>query len=519
MRAALLLCLVCVASAVPVHERNVAFRYANTFGNHMVLQQAPAKANIWGFGTPGAPVKVESTAGGMASTTVDEHGIWQVQLDPVVATSTPVNITATSGQEGADLLDVLYGDVWFCSGQSNMQFTVATAFNATEEIRDANNFPEIRLFSAALVASLTPLTELQSVMQEWSVASNTSVGGPAWKYFSATCWFFGKETYKKRRYPIGLIDSDWGGTRDEAWSSPEALKVCNASIPSPTEGDLDSALRYVQPDQLGAVQAGPDPNTASVLWNAMVVPFLRTSIKGAVWYQGEANCGAKADTYKCTFPAMIDNWRTNWYLASKAQTSLNFPFGFVQLAAWNDAKNATCGDSACPVGVVRWGQTANYNHVPNIKMNNTFMAVAVDLGDPSSPEGDVHPRYKQQVGARLALAGQAIAYEQAVYWTGPLAQSASLATDSVTVVFCNEGAQGIQVKHGVGFEILQNGHWIETPVIQHQKNSVTVAAGANTTAVRYNFYQAACMPEVGIEMCAIYALEEGLPAPPFVLSL
>ena len=166
------------------------FRFSNTHGDHMVLQQAPAKAQIWGFGTAGQSVSVVTTAAGGATpikATVAADGTWQVALVPVKASANPVTVTATSGTTSITLKDVLYGDVWFCSGQSNMQFTVDSAFNASAEVAAAANFPHIRLFTAANVPSLTPLTELATngVAQPWAVASPASVGGGNWSHFSA----------------------------------------------------------------------------------------------------------------------------------------------------------------------------------------------------------------------------------------------------------------------------------------------------------------------------------------------
>jgi hypothetical protein len=167
-----------------------AFRFANTLGDHMVLQQAPAKAQIWGFAPAGSSVSVTSSAAGSAPVTaaVGADGTWQAALAPVKAGSTPITITAKAGAASIVLKDVLYGDVWFCSGQSNMEFTVDCGFNASAEVAAAANFPEIRLFTAGNVPSLTPLVELtpgKGVAQPWSVASPASVGGGNWTHFSA----------------------------------------------------------------------------------------------------------------------------------------------------------------------------------------------------------------------------------------------------------------------------------------------------------------------------------------------
>lgn len=169
-------------------------------------------------------------------------------------------------------------------------------FNASEEEALADKYPNIRLFTAALRSSDTPVQELLSVEQPWSVASSSkhllihhllkllpllspcaeTVGGGDWTYFSATCWFYGRSIYDFVQYPIGLVDTDWGGTPVEAWSSPDALAKC---------GITDKAVHRTHWKQ------DPSPNQHSVLWNAMIFPFLNMTIKGAIWYQGEANAG------------------------------------------------------------------------------------------------------------------------------------------------------------------------------------------------------------------------------------
>ena len=168
-----------------------AFRFANTQGDHMVLQQAPAKAQVWGFAAAGASVTVTSTASGAAPVTVSAgaDGTRAAALAPVVASTTAVNLSASSGGETITLLDVLYGDVFFCSGQSNMQFTVQQTFNATAELALAADYPHVRLFTAADVASSVSLVELAAVLQPWSVASPTTLAGGNFTFFSAVCWF------------------------------------------------------------------------------------------------------------------------------------------------------------------------------------------------------------------------------------------------------------------------------------------------------------------------------------------
>lgn len=211
------------------------------------------------------------------------------------------------------------------------------------------------------------------------------------------------------------------------------------------------------------------------------------------------------------------------------------------------AENATCGDrqgkandDSCDVAVVRWGQSANVGSVPNNKMPNTFMAVAVDLGDPASPFGDIHPRYKQQMAARLALSAQAVAYSSTATplprTTGPLAIAAMAGSgNSVKVTFKN--VHTLSLKHPVGFEVSprpcdmsfpspDTAGWVEAAITGSAGATVTVSGGsAPPKCVRYNWYQSACMPALGPEMCAIYGdsadwtLGDTLPAPPFIMDV
>lgn len=203
------------------------------------------------------------------------------------------------------LEDVYFGDVWLCGGQSNMQFTVNTAFNATEEIALANRYPHVRLLTVGQGTTSTevptpslsnlhltrsdvtahdthdthmfaqPLPVLKTLEQPWSVANATSVGGKSWQHFSAVCWFFGKQLYDKYQVPIGLVSSNWGGTIVQAWSSPDALSKCKLSEPTVPAAATEATTSVVaEPTKLGG------PNDNSVLWNAMIVPFLDLSLKG-----------------------------------------------------------------------------------------------------------------------------------------------------------------------------------------------------------------------------------------------
>jgi sialate O-acetylesterase len=161
-----------------------------------------------------------------------DESIWSVTLDPV-SDEGPFDIHVSQPLANGTLVtitihDVLFGDVWVCSGQSNMQMTVGMIFNATEEIANAGNYPKIRVFTASLVEWLTPVEELLGIELNWSVASPQSIGGPAGTYMSAVCWLYGKQIHQALGgRPIGLIATSWGGTTIEVWMPPKALQDCN----------------------------------------------------------------------------------------------------------------------------------------------------------------------------------------------------------------------------------------------------------------------------------------------------
>jgi len=368
--------LIFVVFTTLLHLIQSANLVSNALGSHMVLQRGPARANIWGWTTAGAgvPVKFNQkvyTANAAAS------GAWNVLLDATAAGGPyTVEVVSTAGTS-ATLNDILFGDVFVCGGQSNMQFTVHSSNNATDEIAAANNYPNIRLYTVGQgTFSATELTEFATISQPWSVASATTVGVGDWNEFSAACWFFGKNLYDDIKIPIGLVSDNWGGTIVQAWSSPDALKKCNA------EDNMNVAR----------VDSGAGPNDPSVLWNAMIVPVLPMSITGALWYQGESNAG-QPNYYACAFPVMISDWRAKW----GGETSKTFGFYFVQLAPWKS-------------GDLNSEPLTRLSQVYANALPSVGVATAMDSGDPTSPFGDIHPRFKQIVGLRLSLAARAITY-------------------------------------------------------------------------------------------------------------
>ncbi|XP_071327684.1 sialate O-acetylesterase [Trachinotus anak] len=476
-----------------VDSSDGSLRFASYYGDHMVLQKSPERAVLWGYGPEDAQVTV-SLSGPKKQKTSPVNvtkGVWRVTLDPVDAGG-PYSVKAAIQGSTAILTDVLFGDVWLCGGQSNMYFKTSQIFNASEELALAAKYPQVRTFMAALNLSETELTDLIQVELPWTVPTARSVAE-----FSAVCWLFGRYMYEILKYPIGLVESCWGGTPVEAWSSSRALQQCGLehTIESPKEGN-------------------------SVLWNAMIHPLLNMTIKGAIWYQGETNADYHQDKYNCSFPVMIDDWRMAFHQGSGGQTAIDFPFGFVQLCTF--IKGSTNGSFPN----IRWHQTADFGFVPNQRMKRTFMAVAVDLPDQTSPYGTIHPRDKQDVAYRLTLGARAVAYnEKDVPFRGPFPKEILPSRMYVNITY-NQSVSVTQSKDI--FEICCSGIqapcgpkslWVPASIMQWGPATVLLSASLcpptdEVAAVRYAWRDWPC----DFKACPIYSASGILPAPPFILN-
>ncbi|CAG5125211.1 unnamed protein product [Candidula unifasciata] len=495
-------------------EAAVTFTFAKHFQNHLVLQREPARANIYGFSPSiGQTVNaqlVTPTRTYTYSTTVQKSsnasvGIWTVELDPQNA-DTPANISVTSKGITLTLTDVIFGDVWICSGQSNMQFSVNQMEDAAAEKADVN-YPTIRLFTVRDKLSTVPLDDLIEVQQGWTRPSSGVVGD-----FSAICWVYGKNIHKTLGHAIGLVHSSWGGTPAEAWSSPVALAKCGNLHDRKGDKYDNYNEEYIIHESTTEVRL-QDQNSNSVLWNAMIHPLLKTSIKGVIWYQGSADAsGVKMQHYNCTFPTMISDWRLNFHQASNSQTNPSFPFGFVQLYP-----NANAPTQSVGYPDIRWHQTADYGYVPNPKMPNTFMAVAMDLPDFNSPYGSIHPRDKKDVGDRLALGGLAIAYGRQEVFQGPYPSKAEVTASGFKITYGSSA--NLEIRNISGFELLCLSRWVAANITSHDQVSVTLhnpcRAGESIKGVRYAWRESPC----SFKACAVYGKVNSLPAPPFILAV
>jgi sialate O-acetylesterase len=420
-------------------------RLPNLIGDHMVLQQG-VPARVFGWASPGESVTVRFS-GQTVTATTGPDGKWQVFLAPMQANATGADITI-SGANNITVRDVLVGEVWVGSGQSNMQWTVQNSNNPDTEALNAN-FPRIRLFSVPLKTHPDPQDDADA---KWETCSPDTI-----RQFSAVLYFFGRTLHKDMNVPFGLIRSAYGGTPAQAWTSKEALAADAALMPVlgewakvldtyPAAMDkYQKALAEWEASTRGsrgngansprkpAMPLGPGhAHTPSGLYNAMIHPLIPFAIKGAIWYQGESNASRiQAPLYRRLFETMIQDWRARWGIG-------DFPFLFVQLA--NFAKAGSPEDWV----IVQEAQART------LQLRRTGMAVINDIGDP----GDIHPKNKQDVGARLALLAKHIAYGERIPYT-------SATPRQVTRESASTGDRGVKLRvwfdHAEGLKSRDSG--------------------------------------------------------------
>lgn len=395
------------------------------FSDHMVFQREQ-RIPIWGIASPQASITVR-LAHHSAQTKANAQGRWQVII-PAMKAGGPHELVVEGEGERIVLKDIYIGDVWIASGQSNMQWPVSASKDADKEIREAN-YPLIRLLQVPLKSASEPQWDIKCV---WQVCSPQTVKG-----FSAVAYFFARELHKSLNIPIGIINSSVGGTPAEAWTSLRTLNSLPALKPllelwdkyyeevEKWKKEREKALREGKPEpphptppfRIGVEWA--DFWRPAGLFNAMIAPFARFPIKGAIWYQGESNVG-RAQEYSILFPAMIEGWRKIWGIG-------DFPFLFVQLANFMQ-RHPEPTESA-------WAELREAQ-MSALKLPKVGMAVAIDIGDAN----DIHPRNKQDVGKRLALAARAIAYGEKIVYSGPLYERAQIEGNKVRIFFKHTGS-------------------------------------------------------------------------------
>jgi sialate O-acetylesterase len=463
------------------------------FGSHMVLQR-DQKDRVWGWAEPGEEVTV-ALGGQSKSTKAGTDGSWQVVLDPMPAGG-PYTISI-KGKNAISLEDVLVGEVWLCSGQSNMQFSVGATNDGDLEIASAR-YPRIRLISVPQFGTQEPQKDFRG---RWQICQPDSVGG-----FSAVGYYFGRQLHQILDVPIGLIDDSWGGSACEAWIRRDLLAADEKYAPllarweeieknypkAKAEYEAKQAERSAaakkaraegkqrpwrmpSPDELMSGNARPGN-----IYNGVLKPTIGYGMKGVIWYQGESNA-SRAYQYRDLFPLMIKSWRDEWGQG-------DFPFYWVQLADFQPE--------------VSEPRESDWAELPN-----TGQAVIIDLGEGK----DIHPRNKQGVACRLARWALARNYGKSFACQSPTYKTMEKSGNKITLAVDHVGGglRTFDITEPRGFAIAGSDHkfvWAKARIIAPGKIEVWSDQVSEPVAVRYGW---ASNP-----VCNLYS-DAGLPLTPF----
>lgn len=502
-------------------------KVANVFSDHMVLQQE-LPIRVWGWATPGQKVIVklagegDGAVGVVGDAVAGKDGKWTAELPALKADGKPMRMSIKGDGGAVGFKDILLGEVWICSGQSNMEWSVRASANPQEEIANAKH-PTIRLFNVpAHIKQNTPQQDAQKAT--WQACSPQTVAN-----FSACGYYFGRALSKELNVPIGLVGTNWGGTRIEPWTPPvgfaQVPKLKNISdaiavLDPQTDQGKAARANYLNKVKAWSAQAeknvaaGKDigsapqfninpPGGATQIYNGMVAGLTPLSARGAIWYQGESNAGdgLKYDHLK---EALVKGWRETFQNDELA-------FYWVGLAGFGR------GHSGKPEGG-GWGPVREGQRRA-LRLPHTGMAVTTDIGHPS----DIHPKNKQDIGQRLALWALAKNYGKDVVPSGPMYKSHEVKGNAVTVHFDHVGSGLMSATKGgehlmgpvkpttealASFSLRDDKgawHWAEA-VIKGETVVLTSPNVAKPTAVRYAYDS---LPKVN------FYNKEGLPAVPF----
>ena len=352
-------------------------RLPRIISSNMVLQRNQ-ECRIWGWADKGERISVEFN-GIERSTRADKQGWWLVTFPAMKAGGSYDMVI--QGKNLIELDNILIGDVWVCSGQSNIVWSIDRLPTMEQDTATAK-YPGIRLFTVPRNAKNRPVADMSS--GEWQVCNPETV-----LPFSAVGYFFGRDIHKELHVPVGLLSTNWGGTNVETWTSGESI--------SQVEG---FAERVANLAYLDTVTKAINPNSEpSLLFNGMIHPLLNLRVSGVIWYQGESNAD-RAHQYSELFSLMIKDWRKQW-------GTPDIPFIFVQLANFRKPPEEP-GESA-------WAELREAQSMA-LALPKTGMAVAIDIGEAD----DIHPKNKLEVGKRLALAALKIAYGKDIVYSGPV---------------------------------------------------------------------------------------------------
>ncbi|HEY1174349.1 MAG TPA: sialate O-acetylesterase [Verrucomicrobiae bacterium] len=470
-------------------------RLASIFGDNMVLQR-DQKLPVWGWASPGEAVSVQLDGQSAVSATADAAGKWRVELPPQKADGKARTLTVKANNT-LTLKDVLVGEVWLCSGQSNMEWTVNNSENPKDEIAAAN-YPTIRHIKVPLKPASVPQDEFKA---SWQVCSPQTAGG-----FTAAGYFMARKLQKELGVPIGLINSSWGGTRIEPWTPvtgfadlpqlkdihSQVLKTLpdNPAYQQKLKQHLDAVDKWSASAK--AALAENKPVTASpvfpaditplaslqspqqqptTLFNAMINPFVGFPIRGAIWYQGESNHG-EGMLYTEKMKALIQGWRKIWGIGE-------FPFFYVQIAPYK------YGAEDPNVLATFWEAQSAAQAIPN-----TGMVVTTDIANLN----DIHPKNKQDVGLRLALLALKNTYGKSdVVANGPKFKSLKQEGDKLRVTFENTagGLKSRDQKPLNWFEIIgpETDYTKADAVIDGDSVVLSAASVKNPAAMRFSWHK------------------------------
>ncbi|MBO9617635.1 MAG: sialate O-acetylesterase [Niabella sp.] len=475
-------------------ETQGAVKLPAIIADNMVLEQR-STVTLWGWADAGEKVQITCSWNMQpVSVTADKEGNWKAAVKTSAAGG-PYTITF-KGQNQLTVQNVLLGEVWLCSGQSNMEFPLAKGagwrtgvFNYEQEVIKVTD-PMLRLFTVKQEIAGAPL---QDVTGSWDACTPQSVAG-----FSAVAYYFGRELRKATGFPVGLIHASWGGTPAESWVRKDVLAAGKdlAPILERYESNLknypnelkqyETALEHWKQDSAGnkkpvkPIDPLKNSKSPTKLYNAMIHPLIPFSIKGVIWYQGESNAD-RAYQYRELFPALINSWRKEW--------GSDFPFYFVQIAPQYKQNPE-----------IREAQLLTYQKVPK-----TGMAVITDAGDSLN----IHPRNKEIVGQRLALWALAKDYGKQVVYSGPMYQLMKRDGNRVKVYFSFAGDGLVAGKEGLtGFTVAGNDRNF-VPAEAHIEGNTVVVWSNNVKepmAVRFGW--------VNFPHATLYN-KNGLPASPF----
>lgn len=477
----------------------------DVISDSMVLQRERS-VPIWGKADAGEVVTV-SFQGQVKKAVADEKGSWRVKLDAMKAGSTPATMLI-EGKNKIELKDILVGEVWLVSGQSNMQLRLSETKDGEQAIVAAN-YPLIRLFN---VSRQVAFKHAPPPLGVWQACSPQSV-----KEFSAAGYYFGVELQKELNVPIGLINSSYGGSQAEAWTPVEYLQASDELRPTvertkiwdaeraKVKADYAEAIKKWHDEAETAKAAGarptPSPSVpdalreyrvASSIYDGMIAPLIPFMLRGAIWYQGESN-EARAQQYGILLPTLIKSWRERWGAG-------DFPFGIVQLPNYREVKTEPAGEA--------WSFVREAQRLTALNTLKTGLIVTIDIGEAR----DIHPKNKLDVGMRMARWALADVYGRKLIKSGPMFRSAKTDGAKIVLAFDMVG-KGLRIRDGDRLEEFaiagtdRKWRWANAKIVGKNRVEVWSSEVEQPLAARYAFNSNPQHPNL--------TNETGLPAAPF----